>query len=117
MLSALATNRVEFVMLFLEYGISLTRIVNQNILEFLYGYCISSSMLDTEVQNSYVPAVTESDSDVSSNAIEVLCEDAGLDIKRCAVPMKRVHELIDNLCSDVRQDSRLLTIVSLKYFS
>ena len=50
MLMALAEDKVDFVKLFLRYGVSISKILNQETLEFLYAYRSSQSTMKYELK-------------------------------------------------------------------
>lgn len=120
MITALAMNRVQFVKLFLEYGISLVKNINQNTLEFLYGYSAYSSTsilkdaTDVSFTRAVIPNGSHGDGELytGKNVMELLCEDAGIDINRSAISIENVCKVVDCLCSGIRQSSTLLTEVS-----
>lgn len=108
MITALAKDRVDFVKLFLEYGISISQIINKEIMEFLYGYCLNSptSILHADVPDSYMKANAQ-----SFEVMKKLCVDSALDENRCSVYWLRVHEIVNKLCSGIRQSDSILTEV------
>ena len=99
-------DRVEFVKLFLSYGVCLAKIMNNDILQFLYGFSMNSStsILDKEINSSTTINKT--------NIMEVLCDDYGYNIDSCAVSLEKIQEIINALCSDLRQGNNMLTKVS-----
>lgn len=110
MITALAFNRVEFVKLFLKYAISLPKIMKSGVLRNLYGYCMMSpnSILDLEVRHKVI-GLSDTDED-HSKLFKCLWNDAGYE-KPCGVEISVIHNILNDLCGDIRQGNPLLSDV------
>ncbi|XP_012554388.2 transient receptor potential cation channel subfamily M member 1 isoform X1 [Hydra vulgaris] len=97
MIMALAMNRVEFVKLFLSYGISIQSLLTPKVLEFLYGYhCNNSHSIIQYVLKKveYEPASGD-----FKDVMELLCSYEKYNSKSILLPLNKIKSVINEACS------------------
>ena len=93
---AIAMNRVDFVNLFLSYGISIQSILTPQVLEFLYGYLCqnSHSILNLVLKKEYEPA-----SGIYKDVMQLLCSYEKYDDKKISISLTKIKSVIKDACS------------------
>ncbi len=113
MLMALAEDRVDFVRLFLSYGVSVPKVVDQKTLEFLYAYRSEKSTLKYDLRSN-----SSSISEVNNPLVKRFCQENEVDFK--IITMDKIEMFIDELTSRIRHGtfmlSRDVSFLSLKHF-
>ena len=102
MLMALAEDRVDFVRLFVSYGVSITKVVDQKTLEFLYYYRAKQSTLKYELAPTRV-----SKTEVTNRRLERFCQQNKVDLS--VIGMDQIKVFIDELTLRIRHGTSLLS--------
>jgi len=103
MLMALAEDKVDFVKLFLSYGVSISRILDQKTLEFLYAYRSSKSTMKYELKAKRYANPTGN----TNSLVERFCNDQECYLEE--IELNKVIRLLDDICSEFRHGSSLLS--------
>ncbi|XP_047126597.1 transient receptor potential cation channel subfamily M member 3 isoform X2 [Hydra vulgaris] len=106
MVVALAVNRVDFVKLFLSYGINIQTLLTLNVLEFLYGYRYKVTQLKNKpnllnyfhIIKDLKPALDNKTSEDLKIVINLLCSYENLDPYHVSISLKNVKEAIQKAC-------------------
>ncbi|XP_066912898.1 transient receptor potential cation channel subfamily M member-like 2 isoform X3 [Clytia hemisphaerica] len=102
MLMALAEDRVDFVRLFLSYGVSVPKVVDQKTLEFLYAYRSEQSTLRFDRRST-----NASFTEVTNPLVKRYCQENDVDLR--IITMDRILMFIDELTSDMRHGTPMLS--------
>ena len=99
---ALAEDRVDFVRLFLSYGVSIPKVVDQKTLEFLYAYRSEQSTLKYDLSSNSA-SITE----VTNPLVRRFCRENEVDLR--IISMDRIEVFINELTSRIRHGTPLLS--------
>ncbi|XP_066935830.1 transient receptor potential cation channel subfamily M member-like 2 [Clytia hemisphaerica] len=102
MLMALAEDRVDFVRLFLSYGVSVPKVVDQKTLEFLYAYRSEQSTLRFDLRST-----NASFTEVTNPLVKRFCQENDVDLR--VITMDRILMFIDELTSNIRHGTPMLS--------
>ena len=106
MIVALAMNRVDFVKLFLSYGISIQTLLTVDILEFLYGYRYRVAHLKNklnllnyfDIKEDLKLSCDKKLSEDVKTIMQLLCKYENLDPEHISISLKKIKEAIHRAC-------------------
>ena len=116
MIMALAMDRIDFVKLFLNYGISIQALLTPDVLEFLYGYRSKGahSILNRLIKKSnYLSA-----SGKFKEVMEQLCSYEKYDPKTISISLSTIKDVVNDACSDFmrRKTDQFIEVINSKSF-
>ena len=111
---ALALNRVAFLELLLNYGVSVQSILTQNVLQFLYGYVATVRTNCSPIKYEAADFCVFEEIDLVPELCQVIEHTKGFASKKFSIKLDVIKKNINKLCNRfIKKGDEIYTEVSL----